>query len=1031
METQYGKLKKILIQIFQLDQADLDFGIYRIMNQKRDEIEHFLDKELLPQVKEEFSKYKSSDVEDKQRELAILEKTVKESGLNPDDAPKVKEIREQLAGFGDDESLINEVFSHLTTFFSRYYDNGDFLSLRRYKKNTYAIPYEGEEVKLHWANADQYYIKSTEYLKIYVFKIDNDKRVHFKLVDATEEKDNVKQKQGKERKFKLYEAEPIKVEGNDLYIQFTYLSENTKQSDLNKKTVEYVISVFKDLTGKGYQEILSPKPTLKNPKRTLFEKHLNDYTARFNFDFFIHKDLGNFMQRELDFYIKNEVLFIDDLDELDDRKIIQSIGKVKVLKHIAQKIISFLAQLEEFQKKMWLKKKFVVDCGYCVTLDRVPAELYDEIAKNNAQRVEWVRLFAINEIEGNSVAPAYSEPLTVGFLKTNPFLVLDTKFFNNEFKDKLLASIDNIDEECDGLIINSDNFQALNLIQETYQERIKCVYIDPPYNSDASEIVYKNGYKHSSWLTLLYDRFQLCKNLLNKSGILEVAIDDIEFHRLESIIRQTYGDDNYIANIAIMHNPKGRDKKYIATAHEYTILASKDKRTAVTYRLKLEEEALQEKYPKKHENKLCRELPLRRSGSEASREDRPYMFFPFIYDQQEDKLTVISEPEYKQIYDGSSFNDDYVDSLKIKYETEGVSFILPIRANGSFGRWRWGYDSCIEGCKSNILFVKLGNNPTVYQIDFAEETYLPKTFWYGERYDASTKGTNLLKEILKHNHFDYPKSIYAVKDLITIGCGQSGLILDYFAGSGTTAHATIELNREDEGKRKYILIEMGQYFDTVLKQRIQKVVYSKDWKEGMPVLRKGISHMFKYMKLESYDDTLDNLIVNLDERKQKALNMSRSLKEDYVLGYMLEIETRESDCLLNIDKFEDPFNYTLKIRDEDELRATKIDLIETFNYLIGLCIEQTEIIRGFKILRGRLRSGEKTLVIWRNTVEKSNEDLDKFFTKQRYNTQDFEFDRIFVNGDNNLDNLKVDEDKWKVCLIEEEFKKRMFEVREI
>ncbi|MDR4498264.1 MAG: NUDIX hydrolase [Candidatus Scalindua sp.] len=288
METQYEKLKKILRQMFQMDQADLDFGIYRIMNQKRDEIEHFLDKELLPQVKEEFSKYKSVDAGEKQKELARLEKTVKESGLNPDDSPRVRELREELGTYGNEEALVSEVFSHLTTFFRRYYDDGDFLSLRRYKKDTYAIPYEGEEVKLHWANADQYYIKSSEYLRDYTFRIDGDKRVHFKLVDATEEKDNVKQEQGKERKFKLCEEEPIKIEENDLYIQFTYLTDKAKQTDLNKKTVEYVDSRDGYLIKEGYQDMFIKKPTPKNPKRTLFEKHLNDYTARFNFDFFIH-----------------------------------------------------------------------------------------------------------------------------------------------------------------------------------------------------------------------------------------------------------------------------------------------------------------------------------------------------------------------------------------------------------------------------------------------------------------------------------------------------------------------------------------------------------------------------------------------------------------------------------------------------------------------------------------------------------------------------------------------------------------------
>jgi len=167
MLNQYDKLKNILREMFQMDQADLDFGIYRIMNAKRAEIEKFLDEELLPQVKEEFSQHRGTEIEDKKKELSQLEKTIRDSGMNPDDAPKVKSLREEIGKYGDDESLANEVFSHLSTFFRRYYDNGDFISLRRYKKDTYAIPYEGEEVKLHWANADQYYIKTSEYLKDY------------------------------------------------------------------------------------------------------------------------------------------------------------------------------------------------------------------------------------------------------------------------------------------------------------------------------------------------------------------------------------------------------------------------------------------------------------------------------------------------------------------------------------------------------------------------------------------------------------------------------------------------------------------------------------------------------------------------------------------------------------------------------------------------------------------------------------------------------------------------------------------------
>ena len=184
--------------------------------------------------------------------------------------------------------------------------------------------------------------------------------------------------------------------------------------------------------------------------------------------------------------------------------------------------------------------------------------------------------------------------------------------------------------------------------------------------------------------------------------------------------------------------------------------------------------------------------------------------------------------------------------------------------------------------------------------------------------------------------------------------------------------------------------------------------------------------MFKYMRLESYDDTLDNLISGRTTEQDEALfSSSKSSQEDYHLKYMLDFETKGS--ILNVDKFADPFNYTINIRRDDELKPCKVDLVETFNYLIGLWVDKIDIIKGFYIVTGKLLTGEKTLVIWRNTKEKSNKDLDDFFLKQKYNTFDMEFDLIFVNGDNNLENLRLDENKWKVKLIEEEFSLRMFE----
>ena len=770
--------------------------------------------------------------------------------------------------------------------------------------------------------------------------------------------------------------------------------------------------------------------------------------------------MGGFLRRELDFYIKNEVMRLDDVESESAPRVEQYLSKIKVIRRIAHKIIDFLAQIEEFQKKLWLKKKFVVETNYCITLDRVPEELYPEITANEAQKEEWVRLFAIDEIKGDMVTLAYSTPLTVEFLKSNPHLVLDTRFFDVSFNAKLLASIDNIDDQCDGLIINSENFQALELLQERYREQVKCIYIDPPYNTAATEILYKNEYKHSSWCSLLFDRMNIAKDFLVRRGVFEVAIDDVEFHRLEGVTRAVFGDQNYIANIAIMHNPKGRDQEHVADCHDYTIIASKDSRLCETYRLKLTEGKKNKKYPKVNKDVRCRELPLRRSGSGAQREARGRMYFPFIYDKKNGTLNVIPKEEYERIYDESTstFNDEYVSQLRKKYEDNDYVFILPIRDDGSMGRWRWGYYSCLEGCKDEILFVKFDKKPTIYQIDYADDSYLPKTLWYGERYDASTKGTNLLKDIVGKNVFDYPKSLYTVMDMLTIGSLNESIILDFFAGSGTTAHAVIELNRGDNqkeyysGRRRYILVEMANYFDNVLLPRTKKVIYSKDWKDCKPLSRNtGISHMFKYLRVESYEDALANIQLMRTDTQKALIDNSASFRESYMLKYMLEAESKASPSLLNIDRFDDPFSYQLLVGTGSvgETKPVSADLVETFNWLLGLRVQCMKSIQGYRIVEGVNPKEERVLIIWRKirdlaetdphkitkARENSNHDLEALFQEQQYNKADSQFVVIYVNGDNNLMNVPVvpegGEPPYRVRLIEEEFKRLMFDVKDV
>jgi adenine-specific DNA-methyltransferase len=305
-----------------------------------------LDKELLPQVKTAFEQYHPADKKVLEEKLEQFGKSARDAGYDPETSPKVKEMREQLAAYSvDTEALENEVYSHLYSFFRRYYDNGDFISMRRYKEGVYAIPYEGEEVKLHWANADQYYVKTTENFRDYTFRLPSGRLAHLKIVEAETEKDNVKAANDNERRFILATENLITVEDGALLLRFEYRADPEKRDQKTLTTLAFE-TILVGVPAEWAADLKTPSPTEAYPSRTLLEKHLADYTARNTFDYFIHKDLRGFLRRELDFYIKNEVMRLDDIEDENAPRVEQYLSKIKVLRSIAHKIIEFLAQIE-------------------------------------------------------------------------------------------------------------------------------------------------------------------------------------------------------------------------------------------------------------------------------------------------------------------------------------------------------------------------------------------------------------------------------------------------------------------------------------------------------------------------------------------------------------------------------------------------------------------------------------------------------------------------------------------------------------
>ena len=1002
----YDKLVTVLKELFQLDQAELDFGIYRIMNQKHDEIMDFLENQLLVQVKDILSQSSSLDHEALQKELDEKIKQLKADDIDPDQAKSVRDLKEKLATSNSVEALEQDVFSHLAIFFKRYYKEGDFISLRRYKKDVYAIPYEGEEVKLHWANHDQYYIKTSEYLKNYSFKLADGKLVKFELKEASTEQNNNKEQSGKERRFELFHENPFDVsdDKHTLIINFTFdiHDKKTKQDALNKNALDLLIPKIPS----EFHPLLEKKPTEKNPNRTLLEKHLVDFTARNSFDYFIHKDLGGFLNRELDFYIKNEVLYLDDINTENEQYITAQLSKIKALKQVAQKIITFLAQLENFQKKLWLKKKFVLSTNYCITLDKIPEKYYEEICKNKAQLEEWKTLFKIHEIKDNLLSIPYSEPLTIDFLNSQPFLLLDTKFYSMDFKESLISEYDDLENQTNGLLLNSENFQALNILRIKYMNKIGGVYIDPPYNTKSSEIIYKNNYKHSSWMSLLNNRLEQSKSIVKDTGIHCLTIDDLELPLIWTHLNELFSQENHLGTAVIRINPGGRKtNRKLALQHEYGIFMGKTESAKVA----LIDKEIHEKthnYKLDEYGKYFEERNLRKEGADSLARPDSERFYPIYYSPKTGQISVQNVLEMK---------------------------ILPIDTSGQKRIWRRGKEDIDKMFESGDLdFKRTKHGPQIYfKFRGGTNGEPPRSFWEDKNYSASEHGTQVLDNILgEREKFSFPKSIHAVIDCLkAISNSKNEVYMDYFSGSGTTGHAVIKLNRNDKGKRSFILVEMGEYFESVTKPRIQKVIYSDNWKNGKPIDSDGISFIFKYSKLESYEDVLNNL--SFEKNKiQSSLLESEHFNNEYILNYMLDVETQGS--LLNTDSFKDPFNYQLTITRNNESQLTNVDLVETFNYLIGLHVKTIQTIKGFKVIIGVTNEqNEETLVIWRNTEEKSNQDLNDFFSKMEFSTRDSEFQRIYVNGDNHLENLKTDEDHWKVVLIEEEFMKRMFDVEDV
>jgi len=645
---------------------------------------------------------------------------------------------------------------------------------------------------------------------------------------------------------------------------------------------------------------------------------------------------------------------------------------------------------------VFLKKKFVIATEYCVTLDHIPAALHDQILTNEAQWAEWERLFAVSEL------PDADDRAAV--LSNNPYLVLDTRFFDTGFKQTLLESVDDIDKALDGLLINGENFQALNLIGDRHRQSVKCIYIDPPYNTGSDGFPYKDSYQHSSWLTMMSARLEAADQLLAGEGAIFVSIDSREQSRLQLLMDELFGSENRLATISVAKGTTtGQDAASFGSSVDY-LLAYRASEKFLLGGILLSSKDLA-RFDKRDDRGNYSLLQLRKTGTNDRRQDRPNLYYP------------LTGPDGVPVY--------------------------PIGPGGYESNWRaglktvgqWDEEGLIEWLQRDDRFVP-------YVKYYAEgRTKRPSDLWKGvfegddrllDEVEGNKKATIEVRELFGSGVFSNPKPTDLIRQIAGVTrCMSGDWMLDYFAGSGTTAHAVIDLNREDGGRRKYILVEMGEYFDSVLKPRILKVIYSQDWRAGKPVSRAGSSHFLKYQVLESYEDALNNLRLREQPTAQKRLiERSSAAREDYLLSYSLDVETEGSASLLDLERFETPFDYRLIVTQGGENRSVTVDLPGTFNYLLGLKVRRERCHEGFQTVEGTDPDENRVLVIWRSLKdpETDNEALERFFTAQGYRDRsaDEAINRVYVNGDCTLLNLRPEGASWKLLLIEEEFGRLMF-----
>ncbi len=973
----------LMAELFQMDEAQaLDFGFYRIIRRHNREVRAFLgeivsDKEDARLVGGRLvelldSAFQVSDLEGAAGDNFRLREIEFQLGLKPGMTAQqreailiqaeaipisqhlVAEYRGRLATLTSRQTASQdraEVLNRLYQFFSRHYQDGDFIVARRYGRGgARYIRSTGEDTEFHWATEDMYYIKSGDIFTDFPVRLSNGQRLLFTVEPEGLQATRAALKPNDKAH---YESRAARREGDVVKVVLSYLK--GAQSDRHK------------------DEIVNAAQKAGAPTALSLEirRWLHRFIARNQSDFFIHKRLREALSADLDIFIKTEVLNLDQVlagatTETDLSR--RALRLARLVREIGIPIIDFLATLEDFQKALWEKKKLVLETRYVITLDRLERLAPEWLAEHLEaivirQRDEWRALGLGDHATVGDCLRATAPTQTRIALCDNPApdslprtylpLPIDTGNFDENFKWSLLAAVTaNVPLEgaLDGVAIQSDNWQALEILREKYRERVKCIYIDPPYNTGGDGFAYKDSYQSASWMAMMEDRLLSGIKTLQPDGVLFSSIDQNEYPKLRTLMERLLGQNNALGTI-VWKNVTDNNPTNVAVEHEYVECFASN-------RTILESEW---KSPYSDAKEL-----IVRIGEELIEKHK-------------------NQPALRLAYqDWYKANKEFLGPLEGYKFIDGGGIYAGSRSVHNPGKEGYRYDiihpTTQKACKQPLMGYRfpedtykqlLADGRIIFGND---ETKLIELKVYAQEYEAKLPSvieidgrsgandlTNLFGEAQK---FKNPKASALLQELLPYAVGKGDLIADFFVGSGTTAHALMRLNQKYLLGLRWLVVEATQNLETIVIPRIKKAAFSTEWLKGKPIGAEGPGTFVRVQALEQYEDTLENL-----DFEPVAGDSSEILFENPAFALRYRLNHLTHDLYSGLARFTTPFGYQLKRAAMGvEFKSCAVDLIESLAYLLGMDISRLYRESHGVVMLGHNRRSQTLAIFFRDDI---------------------------------------------------------------